>query len=189
MSADDNRHIVVYDTSFINNSPIRIGLISDTHIPRDADALPPRIWQAFTAVDLILHAGDIYIPEVLDQLETIAPVIAARGNGDWEFPQDARLSTHCVTRIAGHTIGLTHALHYSDNLMHTTPRMIERQFGQPLDIIVVGDTHIATVETCNGVILVNPGSPTVPIGSPDTGSVGMLEIAEAKATVDIIYLR
>ena len=61
---------------------MRIGLLADTHIPRDVKMLPPHVKVALDGVDLILHAGDIYLLTVLDELEAIAPVIAARGNGD-----------------------------------------------------------------------------------------------------------
>jgi putative phosphoesterase len=173
----------------LKSIPLRIGLISDTHIPRDADMIPPYVWEAFVNLDLILHAGDIYVSEVLDQLETVAPVVAARGNGDWDIPEDPRLGTHCIVKIVGRTIGLSHALHYSDDLKNTSRKMIERQFGQLVDIIIVGDTHIATMETYKGVILINPGSPTVPIGSLEIGTVGILEITENKTTTNIIHFK
>ncbi len=48
-----------------------IGLLSDTHIPEAEKELPPELMEAFRGVDLILHAGDIYIPSVLDNLEYI----------------------------------------------------------------------------------------------------------------------
>ena len=51
---------------------MRIGLVSDTHIPEVAPAIPGQIAQAFRVVDLILHAGDIYVSSVLDELEYIA---------------------------------------------------------------------------------------------------------------------
>ncbi len=63
-------------------SLLRIGLVSDTHIPEAGRELPPQIYEAFAKVDLILHAGDMHIIEVLDWLESLAPVVAARGNGD-----------------------------------------------------------------------------------------------------------
>ncbi len=55
-----------------------IGLISDTHIPWAVKELPPEVGEAFRGVDLILHAGDIYSHAVLDELERIAPVLAAK---------------------------------------------------------------------------------------------------------------
>jgi len=47
---------------------MRIGLLSDTHIPEARSGLPPEVKKAFEGVDLILHAGDIYSLSVLDEL-------------------------------------------------------------------------------------------------------------------------
>jgi putative phosphoesterase len=188
LSLSNTGNIAVFDNIDLQSDHIRVGLISDTHIPRDAKTMPPRVQEVFKYVDLILHAGDIYVPEVLDELETIAPVIAARGNGDWDFPQDHRLGTHCIIKIAGLTLGLSHALHYSEGLKATSQKMIEKQFGQALDIVVIGDTHVAVIERHKGVLLINPGSPTVPIASKGIGTVGILEIGEKKATARIVRL-
>ena len=59
-----------------------IGLISDTHIPDRARILPQKVLDAFSNVDLIIHAGDLTSPKVLDELEEIAPVMAVQGNMD-----------------------------------------------------------------------------------------------------------
>lgn len=61
---------------------MRIGLIPDTYIPDLVKAFPPQVMEVFSGVDLTLHAGDIYIASVLDELERIAPVLAARGDND-----------------------------------------------------------------------------------------------------------
>ena len=77
---------------------MRIGLISDTHIPTAAKELWPQVYEAFRGVDLIMHAGDLMVPEVIDWLEEVAPVMAVWGNGDfrgWQRtvpPEDPRLS-------------------------------------------------------------------------------------------------
>ncbi len=55
----------------------RIGIIGDTHIPGSIPELWPEVRDAFKGVDLILHAGDLESPRVLDWLEEIAPVYAA----------------------------------------------------------------------------------------------------------------
>ena len=59
---------------------MRVGLLSDTHIPV-APILYPEILDALRGVDVILHAGDIVLSRVLDELETIAPVYAAQEIG------------------------------------------------------------------------------------------------------------
>ncbi|HEY8838218.1 MAG TPA: metallophosphoesterase family protein, partial [Dehalococcoidia bacterium] len=59
-----------------------IGLISDTHIPEAAPDIWPQVYEAFSHVDLILHAGDLHVLDVVDRLERLAPIYVARGNGD-----------------------------------------------------------------------------------------------------------
>ena len=61
---------------------MRIGLITDTHIPEIEEKIPIEIMHSFRGVDLILHAGDAYSPSVLDDLECIAPVLVARGDDE-----------------------------------------------------------------------------------------------------------
>ena len=68
---------------------MRIGLITDTHQPIGTAELAPEVHSVFAGIDLILHGGDIVHPIVLDWLEAIAPVVAARGNNDigWDDPR------------------------------------------------------------------------------------------------------
>ena len=132
-----------------------------------------------------LHADDIYLPENLDELETIAPVRAAIGNGDEEYPHDHRFSENHILEIDGLRLGLTHMLGYPDSPIE---RAIERIFGEHVDVIVFGDTHVAMVERYNGVLMVNPGSPTIPDGRFNLGTVAFLEIAGGRAEARIIGL-
>ena len=55
-----------------------IGLISDTHIPDRARIIPQNVIDAFSDVDLILHAGDLTSLDVVEELEKIAPVMAVQ---------------------------------------------------------------------------------------------------------------
>src|SRR5690606_18879469 len=76
---------------------VRIGLISDTHIPEARAELWPQVFDAFKGVDYILHAGDIHDLIAIGQLEAIAPIWVARGNGEYGSggrpvqPQEPRL--------------------------------------------------------------------------------------------------
>ena len=65
---------------------------------------------------------------------------------------------------------------------------MEREFGKRMDIIVFGDTHVAMVESYDGTLLVNPGSPTLPNGLFELGTVGLLGIMENRAEARIIQL-
>src|SRR2546421_12861040 len=61
----------------------KIGVISDTHIPH-FKKLPGAIWEHFDGVELIIHAGDLSVLSVIAELESIAPVVAVRGNVEQE---------------------------------------------------------------------------------------------------------
>ena len=56
-----------------------IGLISDTHIPDRAKVLPQKVMEAFSEVELILHAGDLTSPKVIEELETIEKLAGVEG--------------------------------------------------------------------------------------------------------------
>ena len=188
MPLSDSENIDTFRAADTKTETIRIGLIADTHIPRDAKILPPHVKEAFKDVDLILHAGDIYLPSILDELETIAPVRAVRGNGDWEFPQDHRFNENYVLNIDGLSLGLTHAVNYPASPLYPIGKAMEREFGKRMDIIIFGDTHVAMVERYDGILLVNPGSPTLPNGRFELGTVGLLEITENGPEARIVQL-
>ena len=61
---------------------MKIGVLSDTHVPHAFPVLPPKVFEVFAGADLILHAGDIVSLDVLTELEAIAPVEAVAGNMD-----------------------------------------------------------------------------------------------------------
>ena len=85
---------------------MRIGLISDTHLPQllhSMDELGPQTGEALAGVDLILHGGDITVPAVLDWCEQFAPVLAVRGNND--IFDDPRLAEHQFLDVEGFRIG------------------------------------------------------------------------------------
>src|SRR2546425_13126368 len=84
---------------------MRIGLISDTHQPSDRKSLWDEVGTIFAGVDLILHAGDIVLPVVLDWLEEIAPVLAARGNNDFGW-QDDRVKELQLIEAGGYKVAV-----------------------------------------------------------------------------------
>lgn len=150
--------------------------------------LPPHVKAAFSGVDLILHAGDIYVPALLDELESVAPVLAARGNGDYDFPPDHRVENSHVLDLDGFKLGITHAIVYPESPFCTLEKTMDREFGGHVDIIVFGDTHVALLERYNGTLVVNPGSPTIPNGLFELGTVGLLEIEDGAVKAQIVQL-
>ena len=176
---------------------MRIGLISDTHIPQAGRELWPQVYEALAGVDLIMHAGDLLVPEVIDWLERVAPVLAVSGNGDyggWERrlpPEDPRLRESRVLAVDGLRVGLVHDFPLPEwPPLRTFEGLMEHYFGGPVDVIVRGSTHAAEVRTVKGVLMVNPGSPTFPNHqSLRLGTVGYLDVADGRAKPSILQLR
>lgn len=167
---------------------MRIGLLADTHIPNEVPELPPQVKEVFRGVDLILHGGDIYSLSVLDDLEEIAPVLAARGNGDARLPEDPRLKlAHCMT-VGGLTLGLAHAVEYPELDWYPLEKSMQRYFGGGVDIVVYGDSHVPVAEECKGVVMVNSGSPSLPWGLRKLGTVGLLLVEDGLVEARIIDL-
>ena len=174
-----------------NHTRMRIGLLSDTHIPEVTKLLPPEITKAFRGVDLILHAGDIYIPSVLDDLQRIAPVLAAEGDDDWrkEILADDRVKRKHILEFDGQILWLVHERPYSRlTVSSETQYYTDRDAGDIPDIVVFGHEHEVVVERSHDVLFVNPGSPTFLRYCHGLGTVGILEIESGEATVRILQL-
>ena len=177
--------------------PLNIGLIADTHIPEARATLWPQVYEAFDGVDCIFHAGDIHELWVLDTLEEVAPVYAARGNGEDGSggrdvqPEDPRLRYAWSLPLENLTVGLTHYIPANERPPDfTVARWVERFFPDKTpDVIVYGDTHTELINEVDGILCVNPGSPTYP-HNYDTqyGTIGFLELddGEARASVWLI---
>lgn len=166
---------------------MRIGVLSDTHVPEAGPDLPAQAYEALAGSDLILHCGDLHSLEVLDRLEHIAPVIAARGNGDtllpWHrrpgVPEDPRVSDTHVLELGGFQVGITHDLETVEGRPEEyAEALIERVFGQRLDIALCGHTHIPLGwGLASGTAILNPGSPTMPYGyTKILGTLGLLTL-------------
>ncbi len=171
---------------FSERLSLRVGLISDTHIPEARAELWPQVFAAFgDEVDLILHGGDIHDLIVLDQLNELAPVYAARGNGEdgsggrAVAPDDRRLRNSWLLDLAGVRVGLTHDLPLPEHPPRlTVQRWKERRFAtDEIDVIVFGDSHVEGIEVVGPTLCVNPGSPTYPHNlQTQLGTLGFLEI-------------
>ncbi|MCD4812755.1 metallophosphatase family protein [bacterium] len=158
----------------------RLGVLSDTHIPVRSPILPPKLFSLFKGVDYILHAGDVEVQKVLDELEGIAPVLAVAGN------MDSALNSLPLKRqmeIDGIRIGLIHGYGGPRNQIR---ERIRKQFNKP-DVIIYGHTHLPFWGEEAGIWYMNPGSPTDSLFAPYP-SVGILEIEYGKINGEIISL-
>jgi putative phosphoesterase len=176
---------------------VRIGLISDTHVPEARSSVWPQVLDAFRGVDLIFHGGDVHEFSVLDDLERVAPVYCARGNGEDGSggrpvqPEDPRVRYAWLLELGGLRVGLTHYVPVPERPPDfTLARWIERFFpAQRPDVIVSGDTHVERIATIDGILCVNPGSATYPHNyDTQLGTVGFLEIENGRAHAEIMQL-
>jgi len=169
---------------------MRIGLLSDTHIPEAEEVLPPEVMEAFRGVDLILHAGDIYLPSVLDDLERIAPVLAASGDDDFgDTLTDERVRERHVLEFEGRTLWLVHMRPYYLMSPQWQSRISLRQDTDGIpSIVVFGHEHKANVWHDGGVLFINSGSPTFHNYLRGLGSVAILDINSGEADVRIVQL-
>ena len=162
---------------------MRVGLITDTHIPDVASELPPQLADAFHDVELILHAGDIYDLSVVDDLERIAPVLAVLGDDDHpNLAQDGRIKKEQMLELAGYRVWL----------MHEGPwfrRLSVRKEDHTPDVIVHGHSHDARIRTLDGGILtVGSGSATFLNYKRGPGSVAILELGPDGPQANIVRL-
>ena len=156
---------------------MRVGVLSDTHIPAVIRNLPAVIFDIFKGVDLILHAGDITELFVLDELRTIAPVEAVAGNMDGSEVQ-LHLPYKKIIPLAQYRAGLIHGKYKID----IQREMIRKEFDD-VDLIVYGHSHTAFWGKVDGLYFLNPGSPTDKRHAP-YNSVALLEVGdELKAEI------
>ncbi|MEC2344783.1 metallophosphoesterase family protein [Paenibacillus barengoltzii] len=164
---------------------MRIGVVSDTHIPRRGSELPVKLRQTFRTCDMIFHLGDWVTMEVYEQLRAIAPVEGVAGNND---PNDIirKFGWHKVLELGGRRIGLTHG--HLPGGGHGAKNNAERVFaGQPVDAVLFGHSHKPYLAESGGILWFNPGSPTDKRREPKY-SFGVLEITPQAIKARHIFL-
>ena len=119
-----------------------VGIISDTH-----GLMRPEAITALQGSDLIIHAGDIGKPEVIDQLNAIAPTHAVRGNVDTQSWARTLPDTRVVE--AG---GLRLFV------LHVRGELVVDPVIAGYAAVIFGHSHKPSIETRSGVLWLNPGS-------------------------------
>ncbi len=161
---------------------LKVLVVSDTHAPRRWRGVPESLLEPLRRCDLILHAGDVCEPAVLDELSAFAPVHAVLGNNDgddvaaWGVPLTLQLE------LEGVHVGM---IHIAGPKQGRGKRM-GKDFPDA-DIVVFGHSHMPVDMQEDGTHLFNPGSPTDPRREP-TGSYGWLELADGEIVSHEIHL-
>jgi hypothetical protein len=119
-----------------------VGVVSDTH-----GLLRPQALDALRGADLIIHAGDVGKPEILNPLRALAPTYVVRGNidhGDWA----ERLPMTATVHAGAHMLHVVHNIAELD----LDPR------AAGFAAVIYGHSHQPSIETRDGVLYLNPGS-------------------------------
>jgi uncharacterized protein len=135
---------------------VRLLLIADTHVPRRARDLPAQVWDEVARADVVFHAGDWVVPEVLDRLEArAARLVACWGNNDGPALRD-RLPERADVTLAGVRFTVVHETGAASGREARMSRLYP-----DTDVLVFGHSHIPwDTTTKTGLRLLNPGSPT-----------------------------
>lgn len=134
---------------------MRVLVVSDTHAPRFWKRCPPAVARYAGRADLILHAGDVCVPGVLDELSAFAPVRVVLGNNDgpdvaaWGAPESLELD------LDGLRAAMVHDAGPKDGRL----ARMRRRF-PTADLVIFGHSHIPLDATDDRLRILNPGSPT-----------------------------
>jgi putative phosphoesterase len=153
------------------NRGVSIGVISDTHGHLDS-----AVKKIFEGVDLIVHAGDIGKPDILDTLQSIAPVKAVRGNMDWGT-WTSELPPVAIVDIGNIQLYVLHDIYKLD---------LDPQ-SAGLGAVISGHTHKPSLKKIDGVLYVNPGSASQPrFNFPAT--IALIRLGNGRIDARIIEL-
>jgi putative phosphoesterase len=158
---------------------VRLAIISDTHLPRGARAIPDRCLDACRDADAILHAGDLVDVAVLERLRSLGPPVhAIHGNVDGAVVR-AILPGRLEVAFDGVRIGMTHepgpATGRFERLRAAFPRC---------DAVVFGHTHMPEHAEQDGFAIFNPGSPTERRRAP-AHTMGIATIEDGHVTFEL----
>ena len=150
---------------------MKIGVISDTHIPEKSDYLPATILDAFRSVDMIVHAGDMVGLGVIAELEKVCPkVIGVSGNMDDAAVRE-KYPVKQVLNIGGLKIGVMHGWGAPSSLIDILKNAFKVD---NCDVIIFGHSHKPMNESIGGTLFFNPGSATDE--AAPSNSYGIIEI-------------
>jgi uncharacterized protein len=161
---------------------MNVAVISDTHLPRGARSIPEACLERLRVADAILHAGDFTALGALEELESLGPPLhGVFGNMD-DAGVRGRMPAETVVELGGARIGMIHDPGPAEGRGR---RLVQRFPG--CDAIVYGHTHQPEVDSHDGVLILNPGSPTERRRAP-THTMIVLEIDADRIQAELIHL-
>lgn len=142
--------------STLDDEHVRLLLLADTHVPRRARDLPAQVWDEVDNADVVVHAGDWVVPELLDALQArAARLVACWGNNDGPELR-ARLPERADVTLGGLRFTVVHETGAASGREARMSRLYP-----DTDVLIFGHSHIPwDTTTKTGLRLLNPGSPT-----------------------------
>ena len=160
-----------------------IAIISDTHLPRGNRRLPPDCISRLRAADLIIHAGDLSVGSVLEQLRGFGEVAAVHGNVD-----DAGVRVLLPARLELSFAGVRLAVVHDAGPARGRLERLRRSFAD-VDAVIFGHSHIPLLERdpTSGFQIFNPGSPTDKRRQPSY-TMGWAHVSGGEISFEIVNL-
>jgi uncharacterized protein len=148
-----------------------VGVISDTH-----GLMRPQALDALRDADVIIHAGDVGTPDILEQLRAIAPVFAVRGNVDAQPWAESLPDTQIVSAGA-----------HKCYVLHDLSQLSIDPVQAGIAAVIYGHSHIPKISMRNGVLFLNPGSAgprrfILPV------SLALLSVSDGRIEPSIVHL-
>jgi len=160
----------------------RIVVLADTHVTRGGSRrLPDRAYELLDTADAIWHAGDVVVPEFLDELSGFAPVTAVLGNNDHELVGDL------PERVEEEVEGVRLAMVHDSGPTKGRERRMRRWFPEA-DVVIFGHSHLPIdAEGADGQRLLNPGSATWKRRAP-THTAAVLTLDHGEIRTELVDL-
>jgi uncharacterized protein len=157
-----------------HNGLMQVAVLADTHAPRFWKRCPAEVARRLQRVDVILHAGDVCIPTVLDELAEFAPVRVVLGNNDGPDVQAWGAEPTLEFNLAGMAVAMVHD---SGPATGRGPRL--RRMFPAAALVVFGHSHIPWDVVYDGQRAFNPGSPTDRRRQP-VATMGLLHVDDGR---------
>ncbi|MBU0502914.1 MAG: metallophosphoesterase family protein [Candidatus Omnitrophota bacterium] len=159
-------------------------MIADTHVPDRAKKIPDEVLKAFRNVDMIIHAGDLVVLNVLEDLKKLCPdVRAVCGNMDCIHVRN-NFPDRMLIKAGEVNIGVMHGFGPVGSLMDVLKEAFKKE---KVGLIIFGHSHKAFNKNKDNIIFFNPGSPTDKLFS-SYNSYGIIEIKGRNIDAKIVKL-
>lgn len=157
-------------------------ILADTHVPRFRRELPTTLAPHLARCDIVLHAGDVTDPTVLDRLAAHAPVLAVAGNADGPELAVWGARDRLEVQVGGVAVAMVHD---AGPARGRAGRL--RRWFPCAELVVYAHSHVPEIVQGDGATLVNPGSATWKRRQPHP-TVAVAVLAPGRVDVRIVAL-